>query len=119
MFDLHPLPDRKRCAQAQQTCRETLLAVGLKEDQFRALPRTLSGGEQQRVAIARTLAAGSPIVLADKPTGSLDSKNSENVVGMLKHLAHEEGRCVIVVTHNPKVADHADTVLRMQDEAFE
>lgn len=75
----------------------------------------LSGGEQQRVAIARALAAGSEIILADEPTGNLDSANSRNIVEILQKLAHEEGRCVIIVTHDPAVADAADIVLRMKD----
>ena len=79
----------------------------------------LSGGEQQRVAIARALACGSEIILADEPTGNLDSKNSRNIVEILKNLAHEENRCVIIVTHDPSVAEEADIVLKMEDGAFE
>ena len=78
-------------------------------------PTELSGGQQQRVAIARALAAGSEIILADEPTGNLDSANSRNIVEILQKLAHEEGRCVIIVTHDPAVADAADIVLRMKD----
>ncbi len=79
------------------------------------LPHQLSGGEQQRVAIARALASGSEIILADEPTGNLDSGNSRNIVEILQRLAHEENRCVVIVTHDPEVADAADVVLRMQD----
>ena len=79
------------------------------------LPTQLSGGEQQRVAIARALAAGSYVILADEPTGNLDSGNSRMIVETLQRLAHQEKRCVIVVTHDPAVANAADVQLRMQD----
>lgn len=117
---LYPMKLQKKSKEeAEKTCREKLLSVGLTEDLFRALPRTLSGGQQQRVAIARALAAGSPVILADEPTGALDSKNSENIVSLLKDLAHSGDRCVIVVTHDPKVAEQADIVLNMRDGALE
>ena len=113
---MYPLRIRKLpTTEAKRTAREKLLAVGLQEDQFLRLPNMLSGGEQQRVAIARALTAGSEIILADEPTGNLDSSNSSNVIDILARLAHEEGRCVIVVTHDPAVAEAADTVLHMQD----
>ena len=106
-------------AAAEELAKEKLLKVGITESQFRRLPNMLSGGEQQRVAIARALACGSEIILADEPTGNLDSKNSRNIVGILKNLAHEEKRCVIIVTHDPSVAEEADIVLKMEDGAFE
>ncbi len=102
-------------SRANETAGQKLLALGLKEDQFRRLPNMLSGGEQQRVAIARALTAGCEIILADEPTGNLDSKNSEKIVRILLQLAHEEDRCVIIVTHDPAVAGQADVVLHMQD----
>ena len=95
--------------------RGKLLQVGLKEDQFKRLPNMLSGGEQPRVAIARALASGSEIILADEPTGNLDSTNSRNIVELLHRLAHENDRCVIIVTHDPAVAEAADVVLNMKD----
>lgn len=103
----------KRTADA--SAAEKLLQVGLREDQFKRFPNMLSGGEQQRVAIARALAAGSELILADEPTGNLDSENSRNIVEILQKLAHEETRCVIIVTHDPAVADAADVVLKMKD----
>ena len=106
-------------AAAEELAKEKLLKVGITESQFRRLPNMLSGGEQQRVAIARALACGSEIILADEPTGNLDSKNSRNIVEILKNLAHEENRCVIIVTHDPSVAEEADIVLKMEDGAFE
>jgi len=106
-------------AAAEELAKEKLLKVGISESQFRRLPNMLSGGEQQRVAIARALACGSEIILADEPTGNLDSKNSRNIVEILKNLAHDENRCVIIVTHDPSVAEAADIVLKMEDGAFE
>ena len=82
------------------------------------LPAHLSGGEQQRVAIARTLAQGCKIILADEPTGNLDSTNTANIVGILCSLAHDDGCTVIIVTHDPAVAEQADTVLQMKDGAW-
>ena len=101
--------------EADAVAKEKLLQVGLKEDQFKRLPNMLSGGEQQRVAIARALASGSEIILADEPTGNLDSTNSRNIVEILHRLAHENDRCVIIVTHDPAVAEAADVVLNMKD----
>lgn len=100
---------------ADELAAEKLLQVGLKEDQFKRFPNMLSGGEQQRVAIARALTSGSELILADEPTGNLDSENSRNIVGILQGLAHEENRCVIIVTHDPAVAEVADAVLKMKD----
>ena len=95
-------------AQALELARQKLQSVDISPSQYPRLPATLSGGEQQRVAIARTLAAGSEIVLADEPTGNLDQENSRNIVRILQRLAHEENRCVILVTHDPVVAEAAD-----------
>ena len=105
--------------EAERIAREKLLQVGLQEDQFKRLPNMLSGGEQQRVAIARALASGTEIVLGDEPTGNLDSENSRNIVDILCRLAHEEDRCVIIVTHDPSVAEAADVCLRMKDGKLE
>ena len=101
--------------EADAVAREKLLQVGLSEDQLGRLPNMLSGGEQQRVAIARALASGSEIILADEPTGNLDSNNSRSIVGILRDLAHDHNRCVIIVTHDPAVAEAADVVLNMKD----
>jgi len=101
--------------EADAVAREKLLTVGLKEGQFNRLPNMLSGGEQQRVAIARALASGSKIILADEPTGNLDSENGKNIVEILKRLAHEENCCVVIVTHDHNTAGEADVVLKMRD----
>ena len=75
----------------------------------------LSGGEQQRAAIARALGMDTKILLADEPTGNLDTANSENIFSILENLAHLKGYCVIIVTHNPELVARADQVLRLQD----
>ena len=112
----YPLYVRKMAKrEADILAREKLLSVGLKDEQFRRFPNMLSGGEQQRVAIARALAAGSEIILADEPTGNLDSENSRKIVEILQQSAHAEGRCVIIVTNDPAVAQAADVILHMQD----
>ena len=105
----------KKVPNAKKIAEEKLRAVGLDESYFKRLPAMLSGGEQQRVAIARALASDAKIILADEPTGNLDTENSEIVIDLLQKLAHEEGYCVIVVTHDLSIADKADEVLRLKD----
>ncbi len=105
----------KKAKNARKIAEEKLRAVGLDETYFKRLPAMLSGGEQQRVAIARALASDARIILADEPTGNLDTENSELVFSLLQRLAHEEGYCVIVVTHDTSIADKADQVLRLKD----
>lgn len=101
--------------EADEIARQMLARVGLTPEQLSRMPNMLSGGEQQRVAIARALASGTELILADEPTGNLDSENSRNIVDILLSLAHDEGRCVIVVTHDPEVAAAADVCLNMRD----
>lgn len=95
--------------------KKLLSSVGITEDKFKRYPANLSGGEQQRVAIARTLATGAHVLLADEPTGNLDKANGERVIEILGHLAHDQGYCVIVVTHNLAIAEHSDKVWQMSD----
>ena len=104
---------------ALELAQKELKAVGIQPDQFKRFPSQLSGGEQQRVAIARALAAGNRIVLADEPTGNLDITNGEQVVEILLRLAHEEGRCVIVVTHDLEIASQMDEIYMMRDGVLE
>ena len=78
-------------------------------------PSELSGGEQQRVALARALINRPAIVLADEPTGNLDSKNSEIVLRMLRHSNQELGQTVLMITHNPEAAAYADRIIHMRD----
>lgn len=103
---------------ARELSKQMRERVGLVEAYDKRLPRQLSGGEQQRVAIARTLAQGCKIILADEPTGNLDSANTDNIVDILKSLAHEDGCTVIIVTHDPSVAEQADVVLKMKDGSW-
>jgi len=105
----------RRAENAKQIAEEKLRAVGLDESYFKRLPAMLSGGEQQRVAIARALASDAKIILADEPTGNLDTENSESVFSLLQQLAHEESYCIIVVTHDLAIADKADEILRLKD----
>ena len=98
--------------------REARERVELPATYDKRLPNHLSGGEQQRVAIARTLAQGCKIILADEPTGNLDSTNSRNIVEILCSLAHDDGCTVIIVTHDPAVAEQADVVLQMKDGSW-
>lgn len=99
----------------KQKGKEFLFSVGITEDKFKRYPANLSGGEQQRVAIARTLATGAHVLLADEPTGNLDKANGGKVIEILGKLAHEQGYCVIIVTHDPSIADRSDKVWRMSD----
>jgi putative ABC transport system ATP-binding protein len=92
-----------------------LEAVGIGSEKHNRYPANLSGGEQQRVAIARALSSGAKVILADEPTGNLDGANSEAVIKILRHLASEQGYCVIIVTHNPEIAESADHIFRMKD----
>ena len=99
----------------KERINEILESVGLNETMQKKFPGMLSGGEQQRVAIARTIASEAPIILADEPTGNLDTANSGRIVEKLKKLSHEDGRCVILVTHDPDIARQADVLYRMSD----
>ena len=104
--------------EAKAKAKELLTSVGISEEQHKRYPANLSGGEQQRVAIARALSSGAGIILADEPTGNLDTANGNQVMEILLRLAHEEGRCVIVVTHDMDIAAQADEVWRMKDGAL-
>lgn len=89
-----------------------LLGLDSKLD---SLPNNLSGGQQQRVAIARALASKPSIILADEPTGNLDSKTSDDVVGLLKMTSKEFHQTIVMITHNPEIAQMADRVVRIED----
>ena len=80
-----------------------------------ALPSQLSGGQQQRVAIARALAAKPAIILADEPTGNLDSKTSQDVLGLLKVTSQKFAQTIVMITHNEEIAQMADRIIRIED----
>lgn len=90
----------------------TLLGLETKLD---SLPNNLSGGQQQRVAIARALASKPSIILADEPTGNLDSKTSDDVIGLLKMTSREFHQTIVMITHNPAIAQMADRIVRIED----
>lgn len=102
-------------AQARQEAKRLAQKVSLPEELLDRYPSRISGGEQQRVAIARGLTMDRRLLLADEPTGNLDSENSDIIIDLLRQLAHEENRCVIVVTHDLTVMDRADEVYRLSD----
>ena len=85
------------------------------EKKLDSLPNNLSGGQQQRVAIARALASKPSIILADEPTGNLDSKTSDDVIGLLKMTSQEFHQTIVMITHNPEIAATADRVVRIED----
>lgn len=89
-----------------------ILGIGEK---LQNLPGQLSGGQQQRVAIARALAAKPAIVLADEPTGNLDSRTSQDVMGLLKVTGEKFGQTIVMITHNPDLAQLADRIVRIED----
>ena len=90
--------------------------LGLKDDEIKRNVLKLSGGQQQRVAIARTLVANSPVILADEPTGNIDSDTEEEIIEILKTSAHKHGKCVIVVTHSKDLASKSDVILELKDK---
>ncbi|MBI4714662.1 MAG: ABC transporter ATP-binding protein, partial [Nitrospirae bacterium] len=109
---------RKDGGEAMDHARELLEAVGL-EDRLTHRPGELSGGEQQRVAVARALITKPDIVLADEPTGNLDTQTGEEVFSLLKTLNRKYGTTLILVTHNERLAAQADRILKMADGRLE
>ena len=99
---------------ALEEAKRHLESVGIPEELHHRLPTKLSGGEQQRVAIARALASHSNVIAADEPTGNLDEENADAVMTLLKKLAHEDGKTVIVVTHDRLLAEEADRCYRIK-----
>ncbi len=89
------------------------------ESKLDSLPGNLSGGQQQRVAIARALASKPAIILADEPTGNLDSKTSDDVIGLLKMTSREFHQTIVMITHNPDIAQQADRIVRIEDGRIE
>lgn len=109
-LDLKGVPRRK----LRKTAAELLESVGLAEKR-NAFPADLSGGQKQRVAIARALAGDPGIILADEPTAALDWENGRTVMALLRSLASEHGRAVVIVTHDNRIIEYADRILRIED----
>jgi len=101
-------------AQAKARAEQGLAAVGLAT-KSRFKPGELSGGEKQRVAIARALINDPPIVLADEPTASLDWRSGEGIAAMLLRIAREQGKLVVVVTHDPRMTPYGQRIVKMED----
>ena len=95
---------------------DILLELGLDKSQTRRNVMKLSGGQQQRVAIARALVSEAPVILADEPTGNLDEATAGEIIDVLKKLAKERNKCVIVVTHSKEVASAADIILELSNK---
>ena len=104
-----------RPSKAKKRAAELIGKVGLPETTLHRFPAMLSGGEQQRVAIARALGMDTRVILADEPTGNLDSENSANIIDILEALAHEDGYCVVIVTHDAELGERADQTFRLHD----
>ena len=85
------------------------------EDKLKSMPNNLSGGQQQRVAIARALISKPAIILADEPTGNLDSKTSADVLGLLKNSSTKFNQTIVMITHNNDIAQLADRIVRIED----
>lgn len=98
----------------QEYINTIIETLGLKE-KLDNLPNNLSGGQQQRVAIARALAAQPAIILADEPTGNLDSKTSQDVLGLLKVTSQKFSQTIVMITHNEEIAQLADRIVRIED----
>ena len=94
--------------------REVIAVLGL-EKKLDSLPGQLSGGQQQRVAIARALAAKPAILLADEPTGNLDSRTSQDVLGLMKVTGQKFAQTMVMITHNEEIAQLADRIVRIED----
>ena len=101
--------------EAVENAKKQLNKLSLDESYYKRRPHMLSGGEQQRVAIARAMCTGAAVFTADEPTGNLDSANAQIIADILSRLAHEEGKTVIMVTHDPAMAERADVVIRLKD----
>ena len=103
----------------EERAKKALILAGLDEGHFLNLSNQLSGGQIQRVAIARALVNNPSLVLADEPTGNLDSKTSEIVLGTFQKLNKELGRTIILITHEQDIAEHADRILFIRDGLLE
>ena len=103
--------------EARERAYEALKLVGL-EGREKALPNQLSGGQQQRVCIARALVTDSALLLADEPTGALDSKTGIEIMQLLKNLNTEKGKTILLITHDANVSSYANQTIRIKDGVF-
>ena len=108
------VPRHLPASERRERVAKLLEAVGLAS-RGDHLPSQLSGGEQQRVAIARALANDPRVLLADEPTGNLDSATGEEIIGLLRTLCEERGKTVVLITHNAEIAAGADRTIRLRD----
>lgn len=115
LFPAHLAPGGVRAARSR--AMDLLERLNL-EARRRALPKTLSGGEKQRVAIARALINQPPLIIADEPTGNLDSQSGQDVMMILHDIARDRGCSIVLVTHDPRVEDVADRILWLEDGAL-
>lgn len=99
----------------EEKAKRALMAAGLDEDRWRHLSNQLSGGQMQRVAIARALVNEPDLILADEPTGNLDSKTGDIVLSAFQKLNKEKGHTIILITHERYVAEHADRIIEIKD----
>lgn len=102
----------------KKIAEEKLIEVGLDHDKMHRVVAKLSGGEQQRVAIARSIATNPEIILADEPTGNLDTATEKDIIEIFKKLAHEQDKCIIVVTHSEELEKMADVNIKLKDGLF-
>lgn len=107
-------PYENLCLTKKKADRELLTQLGLENDEINRNVLHLSGGQQQRVALGRSLVSDAPIILADEPTGNLDSETATDIIKILKDSAHQLNKCVIVVTHSKQLAKEADQILRLK-----
>lgn len=103
-------------ANKSETAIELMKSVGLKESQKDRRVLKLSGGEQQRVAIARSLSYNPRMILADEPTGNLDKETEDEILKIFKNLAHKENKCIIIVTHSKNVSEQVDIIYELKKE---
>jgi putative ABC transport system ATP-binding protein len=111
----YPLILKGRQNGSRERAQEVLRAVGIAETHFTHKPGELSGGQQQRVAIARALVNDPDFLLCDEPTGNLDSKTGTAIMDLLDRMNREEGKTVVMVTHDPRMTEYADRTIRLVD----
>ncbi|NLM29217.1 MAG: ABC transporter ATP-binding protein [Methanomicrobiales archaeon] len=111
----YPLILKGKKSGARERVAEILQAVGITESHFTHKPGELSGGQQQRVAIARALANDPAFLLCDEPTGNLDTKTGTAIMDLIARMNREEGKTVVVVTHDPRMTEYADRTIQLVD----